>query len=310
MRNHLWGAADDWRMNPLSRESFVKQFAAGIDLKTLDADTRAALAQAGVGENQLSALAGRDGIIGTQKELERLFALIDRVDHNGHYGSIDTSQRGPGSKQATTLAGAAYQALKRELDDQRTAAHLGGHGVGHRAAAAVLADPPKFLVMANDAPWIKAAGPELNTEEVREPGKANPRILEYFGATWQRHTEDSGKNNAWCAAFVTWSLTEAKVENGKTVGARGYETFGEPSEPFRGAIAVLQHGKQKHVAFIAGVDKNGDYVFLGGNQDNTVSAVTLPKREVVAIRKPAGYQVPAELKNLPVLEVKRGKDTT
>jgi uncharacterized protein (TIGR02594 family) len=297
-------------MNPLSRESFVKQFAAGIDLKTLDADARAALGRAGIGENQLNAAAGHDGVISKPKELERLFALIDRVDHNGHYGSIDTTQDGPRGKQVTTLAGGAYQALKRELDDQRTAAHLGGHAVGQRGSvAAHAAEPPKFLVKENDAPWIKTAGPEVNIRE----GKAeavNPRILEYFSATWEKHTDDSGKKNAWCAAFVTWSLKEAGVNSHQIVGARGYEKFGEPCEPFRGAIAILQHGKQKHVAFIAGVDKNGHIVFLGGNQDGKVSAVTLPNCKVIAIRKPAGYEIPAEMKNLPVLDVKSGKEIT
>jgi uncharacterized protein (TIGR02594 family) len=296
-------------MNPLSRESFVKQFAAGIDLKTLDPDARAALAQAGVGESQLTSLAGRDGVIGNPKELERLFALIDRVDHNGHYGSIETTQRGPGGKEVATLGGAVYQALKRELDDRRTAAHLSGHGVGHRAVTAPAGMRPDFLVRANDTPWIKAAGPEVNVRE----GKAeavNPRIIEYFSATWEKHTDDSGKKNAWCAAFVTWSLMEAGVNSHQIVGARGYEKFGEPCEPFRGAIAVLQHGKQKHVAFIAGVDKNGHNVFLGGNQDGKVSAVTLPNCKVIAIRKPPGFEIPAELKNLPVLDVKSGKEIT
>ena len=169
------------------------------------------------------------------------------------------------------------------------------------------ASPTASSTMA-DPPWLRLALGERSVAE-RPGAAANPRILEYFASTWQAHADDSGRENAWCAAFVTWSLSGAGVKNGRAVGARAYQSFGEPSEPFRGAIVVLQHGKQKHVAFLAGVDAKGNYVFLGGNQNDRVSMKTFPAHEVLAIRKPPGFEVTADVRSLPLLQAPAGGST-
>ena len=65
---------------------------------------------------------------------------------------------------------------------------------------------------------------------------------------------------------------------------------------------MLQHGKQKHVAILAGVDAKGNNVYLGGNQDNAVNLSTFPNSEILAVRKPKGYEIPADLKTLPQID--------
>jgi hypothetical protein len=95
-----------------------------------------------------------------------------------------------------------------------------------------------------------------------------------------------------------------------TIRARDYQSYGEPSEPFRGAIAVLSDSKgRRHVALVAGVDPRGNLVFLGGNQDNEVNARIYPDRHVEAIRKPTGFPVTDELRELPIINARRALST-
>lgn len=163
-----------------------------------------------------------------------------------------------------------------------------------------------------DAPWMVTAEAELaaGVKELRGPA-ANPRILEYFAHTHQKgqHTDDSGRDNAWCAAFVSFCLDINKVPNPGAVGARTYEAWGEPCAPFRGAVVVLERNGQKHVAFLAGVDILGRKVFLGGNQGDQVSVVAFPWHQVVAVRKPKGYVVPAALSSLKLVAAGEGTST-
>jgi uncharacterized protein (TIGR02594 family) len=295
-------------MTRINRDTFVKELADGIDLQGMSQDTRAALAGAGIDARQMSTLAGRDGVIGSHAELSQLFALLDRVDHDGSTRSIALAERGSDGADAKTPSGAAFLALKNELANRRATAPLAGPPAEARPEA-TNRHSQRLATTADDTPWLRVAAGEIGTREAPEIGKANPRIVEYFAATWDKRTEDSGRDNAWCGAFVTWTLTRAGVENAGSVGARGYETFGEPCQPFRGAIAVLQHGHEKHVAFVAGVDKDGALVLLGGNQGNKVKLATLPGYDVIAIRKPAGFDVSESLHRLPTLTAEHTNST-
>lgn len=163
----------------------------------------------------------------------------------------------------------------------------------------------------DDPPWLRVAFDEYaaGIAEVAGP-RANSRILEYFSRTWQPHTDDSGKENAWCAAFVTFCLEEAGVKTQKAVGARSYEAFGEPAPLFRGAIVVLERDGQKHVTFLVGSDRDlWNHVYLGGNQANRVSLAAFPHHRVVAVRKPKGFVIPVKLGALPVIEAGEGEST-
>jgi hypothetical protein len=57
------------------------------------------------------------------------------------------------------------------------------------------------------APWMRTALAEVGTKEL--PGKdANKQILAYYEASKFKTTDDSGKDNAWCASFVAWIMKQ------------------------------------------------------------------------------------------------------
>ncbi|HVX93472.1 MAG TPA: C39 family peptidase [Polyangia bacterium] len=105
-------------MSRIRRESFIDQFqsAGGLDAAALGADASAALEKAGIGAADLHALAGANGKIDTHAELGRLFDLLDRVDHDGHYRSIETRTSGSNDP---TVSGGAYDALAKDLATAR-----------------------------------------------------------------------------------------------------------------------------------------------------------------------------------------------
>ena len=290
-------------MSRVTQDSFVNS-GARIDLKDLDPEGVTGLAKSGLDAAALARVAGEDGVISGKSERKELFGLIDRLDNDSSRRSIATMTKDASGREVATPSGQALSALKEEVAEARLQNQLGGPAT--RPAKAGLDqgghDPDSRGALPNDPPWLRTAFGERGVQEGAKDA-TNPRILEYFDGTYQKgqHADDSGKKNAWCAAFVTFTLAENGIKNNKAVGAREYENWGEPSEPFRGAVVVLQHGKQKHVAILAGVDEKGNNVFLGGNQNNRVSLSDLPGYEVLAIRKPRGYEVPAELQKLPTL---------
>jgi uncharacterized protein (TIGR02594 family) len=315
-------------MSQITRDSFMGSGLA-LDLTDLDADDKAALARSGLDEATLAKIARQDGVIAGKAELKELFGAIDRLDHDGSYGSIATTTRDTNGHEVTTASGEAMATLQAEVAEARLA-HQFGKSTSPALPAAPKAEaapgeksaktssqeakrpakiPGQDAAGPGDPSWLKTGFAEVGVVE-GTGDKTKKRILEYFDRTYQKgqHTSDTGKENAWCAAFVTFALSENGIKSGKAVGAREYENWGEASEPFRGAVVVLQHGGQKHVAILAGVDKNGQNVYLGRNQNNRVSVTALPGYTVVSVRKPVGYEVPADAKTLPVIE-NAGKTT-
>jgi uncharacterized protein (TIGR02594 family) len=308
-------------MSKITRESFIES-GISLDLQDLDQGDRAALTRAGLDETTLARIAGRDGVISGQAELKALFGAIDRLDHDGSYGSIATTTRDAKGDDVATGSGEAMATLQAEVAEARLAHQLGkprppALPVAAKSEPAPGANsdktstekakklpkvPGQDAAGPGDPAWLKKAFAEVGVAE-GVGDDTNKRILKYFDSTYQKgkHTSDSGKDNAWCAAFVTFTLSESGIKNNKAVGAREYEKWGEASEPFRGAVVVLEHKGQKHVAILVGVDKNGENVYLGGNQTDRVSLRRLPGYEIVAIRKPAGFEVTADAKKLPTM---------
>jgi uncharacterized protein (TIGR02594 family) len=305
-------------MSKITRESFIES-GISLDLQDLDQGDGAALTRAGLDETTLARIAGRDGVISGRAELKALFAAIDRLDHDGSYGSIATTTRDAKGDEVPTASGEAIATLQAEVAEARLAHQFGKPrspalpvAAKPEPAAGAKSDKEKVKRLPKipgqdaagpaDPAWLKHAFAEVGVAE-GVGDDTNKRILEYFDSTYQKgkHTSDSGKDNAWCAAFVTFTLSESGIKNNKAVGAREYEKWGEASEPFRGAVVVLEHNGQKHVAILVGVDKNGENVYLGGNQKDRVSLRRLPGYEIVAIRKPAGFDVSADAKKLPTM---------
>jgi hypothetical protein len=105
-------------MSRIGRETFVSEMGQGLDINNLSPDAQAALKKAGIDPARLAAVAGEDGVVRGQDELDALFTLMDTKDRDGSYDSIATTKK---SGEAT-VSGQLYEALKGE----RERARLGG----------------------------------------------------------------------------------------------------------------------------------------------------------------------------------------
>ena len=110
-------------MSQITRQSFINTMsngaASGIDPSDLAPATQQALEAAGITESSLGDIAGPDARISGEKELARLFEMIDRVDRNGSTRSIATTARGDDGRLVATPSGAAAQALMDEIAKAR-----------------------------------------------------------------------------------------------------------------------------------------------------------------------------------------------
>ncbi len=94
--------------------------------------------------------------------------------------------------------------------------------------------------MQDTTPWLTIAQKEIGVKET--PGTAaTPRIMEYLAAT--TGPAYAGDETAWCAAFVSWCLEQAKIRSLRTKSSRAYEKYGEPlKEPVVGCIVIFERG--------------------------------------------------------------------
>ena len=97
-------------MSRIGRESFVSEMSSGLDTNNLSPEAQAALKKAGIDQGKLAAIAGQDGVIKGQDELDALFTLIDTKDSNGSYHSIDHTNERRGDGQRPAVRGAEGRA--------------------------------------------------------------------------------------------------------------------------------------------------------------------------------------------------------
>ncbi len=111
-------------MTTVSRNSFLAQLSGGIDVRALGPALGQALSKAGLDASQLGAIAGSDKRIEGSGEIEDLFDLVDSLDNNGSSESFTSGQ-----DRWATAAGAVFQELKVEVENQRLTAR--NHGIIH-----------------------------------------------------------------------------------------------------------------------------------------------------------------------------------
>ena len=112
-------------MTTITRSQFTDNLSARggyIDVDRMTPDLRRAFLDHGIGEQELRNIAGQDHVIRGARDFERLFNRIDELDRNGSSSSIDT-----GRASSLTRSGEVYEAIRREVDVNRTrAASEGG----------------------------------------------------------------------------------------------------------------------------------------------------------------------------------------
>ena len=117
-------------MTTVTRSQFVQELqedGGALNINDLSAETDKALEDAGVSEKDLKRIAGKDAQIRTRAEYQRLFRLLDRVDTDKNPRTFDMGTA------EVSLAGHAYEALKKEADAYRSQAqHRGIIHVGMR----------------------------------------------------------------------------------------------------------------------------------------------------------------------------------
>jgi uncharacterized protein (TIGR02594 family) len=273
-------------MSTISRQQFVQALGgSSIDLDQVSDDLKSALTAAGVSEQELRALAGRDGIISGKPELTRLFGLLDDFDRDGSRRTLVARD-----DQGLTQAGELMLELAAEADRQRLSTHLRSQGAAPVQTGGAAGGSP--------APWLDVARQEVGQKEVA--GKAhNPRIVEYHQSTSLKATSDE---TPWCSSFVNWTMKQAGYPGTNSAAALSWKKWGEKSdEPVVGSIAVIDRGNGKgHVGIVVGRDGD-NIILLGGNQKDGVRYSAYPASKIAEYRVPPGY-VPPEPR-LPEMKV-------
>tara|TARA_R100000027_G_scaffold63103_1_gene55580 strand:+ start:464 stop:1009 length:546 start_codon:yes stop_codon:yes gene_type:complete len=104
------------------------------------------------------------------------------------------------------------------------------------------------------------------------------------------------KYTEWCAAFVNAVLEEHNVPGSMSTSdyplmARSFLSWGEPVDARNirpGDIVVFPRGNtgwKGHVGFYVKTTTNGNWIILGGNQDNSVSYSAYDPKRALGIRR-------------------------
>lgn len=101
----------------------------------------------------------------------------------------------------------------------------------------------------------------------------------------------------WCAAFVNAMLEQDgipslnDIEHPNPLLARSFLEYGDPINPQDvqyGDLVIFPRGSQGwqgHVGFYVGRYSTGEWIILGGNQDQKVSYALFESRRVIGIRR-------------------------
>ena len=120
-------------------------------------------------------------------------------------------------------------------------------------------------------------------KEGKEPMYSNAKkYLQYCGLETK---PTDGKKGPWCAAFMNWVIgqtinpkTNKPYNHAKSAASLAptkdatKNNYKQISEPIYGCLVVYKHsnGSNGHTGFLMGKTKDGRYILLGGNQDDTI----------------------------------------
>lgn len=216
-------------MTTINRSDFVKQFAdTGINVNDLSPDVESKLTQLGLTQRDLLEVAGKDGRISGESELNKLFNLIDKSDHDGSSNSF--TMQGKEETGVQTKSGAMYDALKTELELNRTKAHTQGiiH-LGMRKESTVEADA------------LARVNPQKNGGIVRIEAFKSDGVIKYAGKEMDLKT-DAGRT-AFRDALISGADKLPKAQAQKFVDYLGKHTENSRDDLAELGLALLRTGK-------------------------------------------------------------------
>lgn len=156
-------------------------------------------------------------------------------------------------------------------------------------------------------PWVVEARSLLGTKEVEGPN-SNIDIINMAKGLDTAYPND---DIPWCGLFVAHCIgatLPGEVLPANPLRARGWERFGDATEPRTGAVMVFWRVSREsglgHVGFYVGEDKD-NYVILGGNQGNAVCEAPYPRSRFLTARWPRTAASPGLGQPIMPIEITR-----
>lgn len=154
-------------------------------------------------------------------------------------------------------------------------------------------------------PWLKTAIDNIGIAEV--PGNQdNPVILAMAKACGGNIAKTYVHDEIpWCKMFTEYCLVKNGLKGVDSLWALDNAKIGTKLKgPALGAIATKKRTGGGHTFIIAGRDKDGKIVGVGGNQKDRISRATFLTSELVSFNWPNGYPLPVKvgLSSLPVVD--------
>lgn len=215
-----------------------------------------------------------------------------------HYPLLGTGYFGPATKTSVTSFQSS-QGLKATgiIDDNTYSALI---------KPVVVNAVEKSALSILTPPWLATAIASIGIAEGPGDKIDNPVVLAMAkvcgGNIAKTYTHDS---IAWCKMFVEYCLASNGLHGNDTLWALDSAKIGTKlAGAAFGAIACKKRTGGGHTFIIAGKDKNGKLVGIGGNQGDRVSRATFNLSEIVSFNWPNGYPLPVKtgMASLPVVD--------
>ncbi|WP_027394156.1 LysM peptidoglycan-binding domain-containing protein [Aquimarina latercula] len=152
------------------------------------------------------------------------------------------------------------------------------------------------------APWMEIAIREAKkargiVEGIEPMYTMAKNYLRFVGNPFE---PTSSRNGPWCAAFMNWCMEESghnyalSASSLAPIHENFDKNFKQIEVPVYGCIVVYANISQwrGHTGFLFGMATNGDYILLGGNQDNSIKLA--PYGESIGSKRLYGFYVPAD----------------
>src|SRR5262245_21479703 len=142
-------------VRPISRDEFTAALSrqgGSLNVDAMPQSLRDTFHANGITDDDLRTIAGQDHIIRGTEEFRALFARIDRVDTDGRTSTITTAD----VHGAPTRSGQVYNAVRAEIDNNRTCAQAeGGQRWAGDATLARVAEGTRTLSVGSSGEHVR-----------------------------------------------------------------------------------------------------------------------------------------------------------